>query len=101
MAYGSSQAKGPLRAEGASLHHSHSNRGILDPLSEARARTCILMDTSLVHNPLSHNRNSNEPIMSKRVRAAGSPRPTTVLTASFSFQLTGRLCSSLSISLSS
>ena len=31
---------------------------ILNPLSEARDRTHILMDTSLVLNPLNHNRNS-------------------------------------------
>ena len=31
---------------------------ILNPLSEARDRAHILMDTSLVLNPLSHNRNS-------------------------------------------
>ena len=29
-----------------------------NPLSEARDQTCILMDTNLVLNPLSHNRNS-------------------------------------------
>ena len=54
MAYGSSQAKGPVGAIAASLHHSHSNVGselfcdlhlssrhrqILNPLSEARGRT--------------------------------------------------------------
>ena len=55
------------------LHHSHSNVGqshifhlhhsswqcqILNPLSGARDRTCILMDTSQVLNPLCHNGNS-------------------------------------------
>ena len=53
-AYGSSQARGPIRAIVANLHHSHSNirsephlrpthssrqRRILDPLSEAKDRT--------------------------------------------------------------
>ena len=32
-------------------------RWLLDPLSKARGPTCILMDTSWVRNPLSHNRN--------------------------------------------
>ena len=32
---------------------------ILNSLSEARDQTCILMDTSQVRNPLSHNRNSS------------------------------------------
>ena len=38
------------------LHHSLWQRRILNPLSEARDRTCILMDTSWVLNWLSHNR---------------------------------------------
>ena len=61
MAYGSSQARIRIRAIAASLHHSHSNAEskprlqpilqlmqsyILNPLSEARDRTRILMDTS-------------------------------------------------------
>ena len=40
------------------LHHSSWQRQILNPLSEARDRTCVLMDTSRLLNPLSHNRNS-------------------------------------------
>ena len=62
-AYGSPQARGQLRAVAGSLHHSHSNVGselclwptpqlrqcqILNPLSEARDRTHVLMDTSWV-----------------------------------------------------
>ena len=39
------------------LHHSSWQHWILDPLSEARDWTQILMDTSRVLNPLSHNRN--------------------------------------------
>ena len=63
VAYGSSQARGPIGAAAASLchSHSHSNAGselclqpipqgwILNPLSEVRNRTHILMDTSRVH----------------------------------------------------
>ena len=40
------------------LHHSLQKPCILNPLSEARDRTCVLMDTSRVLNLLSHDRNS-------------------------------------------
>ena len=40
------------------LHHSSGPHWILNPLNEARDQTCILMDTSLVLNLLSHNGNS-------------------------------------------
>ena len=40
------------------LHHSSQQCWILNPLCKARDQTHILMDTSRVHNPLSHNRNS-------------------------------------------
>ena len=40
------------------LHHSSWQCWILNPLSEARDRTCIFMDTSPVRNPLNHNGNS-------------------------------------------
>ena len=63
MAYGSSQARGQIRARAAGLGYSHSNSGfwaesdlhyssqqrrIPDPLSKARDQTRILMDTSQV-----------------------------------------------------
>ena len=48
-AYGSSQARGEMRATAAGLHHSSWQCRILSPLSEARDRTCILMDTIRVH----------------------------------------------------
>ena len=75
--YGGSQARGPTGAAAAGLHHSHSNgpqldqscvchlhhsswqHWILNPLSEARDRTHILMCTSQVLNPLNHNGNSH------------------------------------------
>ena len=34
-------------------------RRTLDPLREARDQTCVLMVTSQILNPLSHNRNSD------------------------------------------
>ena len=63
-AYGGFQARGRIRAVAAGLRHSHSNSGsdlhlwlhhspwqcwILNSLSEARNRTCILTDTSQIH----------------------------------------------------
>ena len=63
MAYGSSQARGPIGAAAAGLHHSHSNSNpsciwdlhhsslhhwILNPLSRARDPTCVLLDTRRV-----------------------------------------------------
>ena len=72
-ACGSSQARGWIGAIAASLHHSHSNariqavsltyttahsNTILNPLSEARDQTCVLMVTSRILNVLSHNGNS-------------------------------------------
>ena len=72
-AYGSSQTRGQIRALAASLWCSHSNVGsetclflhhsswpcqILSLLSKARDRTCVLMDTSQVCSPLSHDGNS-------------------------------------------
>ena len=40
------------------LHHGSWQCRILNPLNEARDQTCIPMDTSRVHNLLSHNGNS-------------------------------------------
>ena len=40
------------------LRHSSKQHWILNPLNEARDQTRILMDTSQVLNPLSHNGNS-------------------------------------------
>ena len=60
-AYGSSQVRGQIGAAAAGLHHSHSNAEsephlrILNPPREARDGTYVLMDTSLILNPLSHN----------------------------------------------
>ena len=63
MAYGSSQARGPIRAVAVAystatapwdlsricnLHHSLWQCQIINPLSEARNQTYILMDTSQV-----------------------------------------------------
>ena len=56
-AYEDPQTRGQIGATAASLHHSHSNVRsklhhssrqcwILNPLSEGRDQTCILMDAS-------------------------------------------------------
>ena len=44
------------------LHHSSRQGRITDPLSQARDRTHILMDTSQIRNPLSHDRDSFLPL---------------------------------------
>jgi len=41
------------------LRHSSQQHQILNPLSEARGQSHMLMDTSQVPNLLSHNRNSD------------------------------------------
>ena len=63
--YGSSQARGQIRATAAglhtatathalncvcNLHHSSWQSWIPDPTREARDQTCILMDTSQIHS---------------------------------------------------
>ena len=40
------------------LHCSSRQQWVLNPLSEARNQTCVLMDISPVLNPLSHNGNA-------------------------------------------
>ena len=72
-ARGSSCARGQIGAATARLCHSHSKSRsepclqlishcgtpqILNPLSEARDQTCILMGITWVLNPLSHEGNS-------------------------------------------
>ena len=39
------------------LHHSSQQYCIPNPMSKARDWTCILMDTSCIQNPMSHNGN--------------------------------------------
>ena len=66
-AYGNSQARGWIGAAAASPRHSHNNVGSEPSMPNriahsnagslthwARDRTCFLMDTSWVHNPLNH-----------------------------------------------
>ena len=53
-----SQARGLIRAVVCDLHHSPRQHRILNPLSEARDRTSVLMGTSHDSFLLSHNRNS-------------------------------------------
>ena len=47
------------------LHQSSQQRRILNPLSEARDQTCVLMDTIPVLKLLSHNRNAYHPFQTK------------------------------------
>ena len=47
-ASGSSQARSPIGAAAAGLHHSPSNAGSSNPLSGASDQTHILMNTSQV-----------------------------------------------------
>ena len=42
------------------LHHGSRQHRILNPLSEARDRTCVFMDPSRVCLLLSHNRKSQQ-----------------------------------------
>ena len=60
-AHGCSQARGPIGATAADLHHSHSNTGseplhhsswqclTLNPLSKARDQTCVFTDASQIN----------------------------------------------------
>ena len=70
-AYGGSRARGPIRAAAYTTatarsdlscicdpHSSSWQCRILNPLSKASDQTLILMGTSWILNPLSHNRNS-------------------------------------------
>ena len=59
------------------LHHSSQQRRILNPLSETRDQTHILMDTSRVHNLLSRIGNSF-PLLDLKKQAATNPTATQV-----------------------
>ena len=48
VAYGSSQARGQIRAVFAGLHHSNSNEGIPNPPSKVRDWTHIFMDIRFI-----------------------------------------------------
>ena len=52
-----------IRAVAASLCHSSRQYWFLNPLSKARDRTRVLMDTSWVCYPLSHDGNSSVSIL--------------------------------------
>ena len=56
LAYATATAM-PDPSRTCNLHHSSWCCGNLNPLSEARDRTLILMDTCWVYNLLSHNGN--------------------------------------------
>ena len=48
-AYGGSQARGEIGAVAAGLHHSSQQCRIVNPLSKARDRTCVLMYAIQIH----------------------------------------------------
>ena len=57
------------------LHHSSWQHRILNPLRDTRDRIHVLTDTSRVHNPLSHNRNSlKDALLSLLSLCAWDPR---------------------------
>ena len=59
LAYATATATSTLdQAASATYTTAHGSASSFNPLSEARDGTCILMDTSQVLNPLSHNGNS-------------------------------------------
>ena len=59
VAHGASQARNRSGIGYSCQPTSQAQQlSILNPLCEARDRTCVLTDTSRVHNPLSHNGNS-------------------------------------------
>ena len=67
VTYGSSQARGRIEAAATATRdpsyicdprHSSRQCWSLNPLREARDRTCILVDTTRVRITVSHNRNS-------------------------------------------
>ena len=47
--YGGFQNRGGIGAAAASLHHSSRQHWTLNPLSQVRDRTCVLVDPSRVH----------------------------------------------------
>ena len=49
VAYGGSQARGPIRAVAAGLHYSSQQHWILNPLSKARDQPRNLMVPSRIH----------------------------------------------------
>ena len=55
------------QAVSAAYATGHGNIGSLYPLSKAKDRTQILMDTSQVYNLTSHNRNSDFKFLSKPI----------------------------------
>ena len=65
LAYTSASAT-PHLSHICDLHHCSQQLQILNPLSKARDWTCILMDTTCILNPMSHNRNSSNFSLSKR-----------------------------------
>ena len=54
------------------LHHSSQQRPTLNPLSKARDQTRVLLDTSQVHEPLSHYGNSSFITFSTNISSVAS-----------------------------
>ena len=72
VAYGSSQARGQIRAAAATYATTCGKCQILNPLSEARDKNPILTETCRVLNLLSHSGNSYIMLLTDEVKLLGS-----------------------------
>ena len=111
MAYGGSQASGPIGTVAADLHHSYISVGseprlwptpqlmairILNPLSRARDGTHILMDTGRISQPLNHDGNSSSVLTYIFITSLCSLSTSEHLAPSTYFTLSRNLLNSLS-----
>ena len=55
------------------LHHSSRHYQILNPLSEAREQTCVLMDPGQIHNLLSHDGRAQDSVFKEQMTVDAKP----------------------------